>query len=101
MLTIILNSCKELCIGNIHEGIDYEKIDNQNFYPKEVDCYEKCKDCWLRHLCSGSCIAAKWLESKDTTMPSVYHCALNKMYWEAIIRIFIQIQPYIKNNVNF
>lgn len=95
------NSCKELCVGNIHNGIDYEKIDKHNFYPKEVDRYEKCKDCWLRHLCSGSCIAAKWLESKDTTIPSAYHCALNKVYWEAIIRIFIQIQPYIKNNVNF
>lgn len=95
------NSCKELCVGNIHDGIDYEKIDKHNFYPKEVGRYEKCKDCWLRHLCSGSCIAAKWLESKDTTIPSAYHCALNKMYWEAIIRIFIQIQPYIKNNVNF
>lgn len=95
------NSCKELCIGNICEGIDYEKIDNQNFFPKEVDCYEECKECWLRHLCSGSCIAAKWLESKDTTKPSAYLCAVNAMYWEAIVKIYIQIRACIQNNVNF
>lgn len=95
------NSCQELCIGNIYNGIDYEKIDRLNFYPKEVDSYEKCKDCWLRHLCSGSCIAAKWLDSKDTTQPSAYHCAINNVYWESIIEIYIQVQPYIKDNVNF
>lgn len=95
------NSCEELCVGNIHKGIDYDKIEQLNFYPKVVDYYDVCKECWLRHLCSGSCIAAKWLESKDTTKPSEYHCALNKMYWEFIIRIFILSFPYIKNNINF
>ena len=95
------NSCKELCVGNIKNGIDYDKIKRLNYYPKEVDQYDKCKECWLRHLCSGSCIAAKWLESKDTTIPSKYHCAVSEVYWEAIIKIFIQIYPYIKNNINF
>lgn len=95
------NSNKELCVGNIREGIDYEKIDTNNYYPKLVDSYDGCKKCWLRHLCSGSCIAAKWLDSKDTTKPSEYHCLLNNTYWEAIIEIYIKVRPYIKGNINF
>lgn len=95
------NSCRELCVGDIHSGIDYEKIAKLSFYPKIVEEYDRCKDCWLRHLCSGSCIAAKWIENKDTTIPSKYNCALNAIYWEAIIHIYISIQPYIKNNINF
>ncbi len=95
------NSCKELSVGSIREGIDYDKIENENYYPRLVDSYDDCKNCWLRHLCSGSCIAAKWIESKDTTKPSEYHCLLNKTYWEAIIKLYILIRPYIKGNINF
>ena len=95
------NSCKELCVGNIRDGIDYDKIAANSYYPKIVDSYDGCKNCWLRHLCSGSCIAAKWLESKDTSKPSEYHCLLNKTYWEAIIKLYILIRPYIKGNINF
>ncbi len=95
------NSCKELNVGNIHDGIDYDKIEANNYYPKLVESYYDCKNCWLRHLCSGSCIAAKWLDSKDTTKPSEYHCLLNKTYWEAIIKIYIRVYPYIKGNINF
>lgn len=95
------NSCQELCVGNISEGIDYEKIIKQNYYPKDVNSYSKCKYCWMRYLCSGGCLATKWLETKTTTNPSEYQCILNSIYWEAIIKIFIQISPYIKGNINF
>ena len=95
------NSCKELCVGNIRDGIDYDKIETNSYYPKIVESYDGCKKCWLRHLCSGSCLAAKWLESKDTSKPSEYHCQLNKIYWEAIIKIYILVRPYIKGNINF
>lgn len=95
------NSCKSLSVGNIQNGIDYEKMERLNYYPKDVDCYKICRKCWLRHLCSGDCIAAKWIESHDTTIPSPYQCALNEVYWKSIVNIYIQTHDFLNNNVNF
>lgn len=96
-----LNCTKELSVGNINTGIDYEKIKAKSLYPKNVNAYMSCKNCWLRHLCSGSCIAVKWLESRDTNITSKYLCAINNLYWDFVIRLYINIYPYIKNNINF
>lgn len=95
------NSSQELCVGNLVNGIDYEKIQRMNYYPKEVEKYDICQQCWVRYLCSGACVAAKWLESQDTTIPTIYQCALSNVYWETIIKIYINIHAYIKDNINF
>ena len=95
------NSKKELSVGNIQTGIDYEKIKRNSYYPKNVNEYVSCKHCWIRYLCSGSCIAVKWLESKDTNIPCRYLCAVNNVYWEAIIKLYICIYDYIDGNINF
>jgi radical SAM protein with 4Fe4S-binding SPASM domain len=96
-----LNSRKDLSVGNIKTGIDYEKIKAFSYYPKKVNEYSLCKSCWMRYLCSGSCIAEKWLESGDTNVPSKYLCAVNNVYWTAIIKLYISIYPYIDGNINF
>ncbi len=96
-------SSKDLSVGNIYTGIDYEKIIENNWYAKPVDNYSTCKVCWMKYLCSGSCFAIKWIENKNTEEPSNYLCKTYNIYWSAIIKLYTQIQPIIisGNNINF
>lgn len=95
------NRNKELSVGNIYDGIDYNKIDKLNLYPKEVEEYRECNECWLKYLCAGSCVAAKWADNEDTLIPSKYQCSLNEVYWIAIIKIYIGAHEYLEGNINF
>lgn len=95
------NSSRDISVGNIKTGIDYEKIRTYGYYPKNVEEYSSCRFCWLRYLCSGSCMASKWIESQDTDMPSKYLCAIGNVYWESIIKLYVSIYPYIRGNINF
>lgn len=96
-------SSKELSVGDIYKGINYEKIVENGWYAKPVDSYSACKDCWMKHLCSGSCFAIKWLENKNTDEPSEYLCKTYNIYWSSIIKLYIQVYPEIVsgNNINF
>ena len=97
------SSSNDVSVGNIYTGIDYEKIIKNNYYPKPVDDYSACKVCWIKYLCSGSCFAKKWLEHKNTDVPSEYLCKTYNIYWNAIIKLYIQLYPVIisGNNINF
>jgi radical SAM protein with 4Fe4S-binding SPASM domain len=97
------SSSKDLSIGNIYTGIDYEKIIKNSYYAKPVDNYPACKVCWMKYLCSGSYFAIKWLENKNTDDPSEYLCKTYNIYWRAIIKLYIQLYPVIisGNNINF
>ena len=57
----------------------------------------------MKYLCSGSCIAFKWIESKNTDIPSSYICKMNDAYWKGIIKLYINVYPIIKagDNPNF
>ncbi|WP_418500652.1 radical SAM protein [Culturomica massiliensis] len=97
------SSSKDLSVGNIYKGIDYDKIIKNEFYAKPVDEYTACKNCWMKYLCSGSCFALKWLENKDTTQPSDYLCKSYDIYWSAIIKLYTMVFSSISSgkNVNF
>jgi uncharacterized protein len=94
---------KNVSVGNIYTGIDYEKIIKNSYYAKQVDDYSTCKVCWMKYLCAGSCFAKKWLEHKNTDDPSEYLCKTYNVYWNSIIKLYIQLHPVIMsgNNVNF
>jgi uncharacterized protein len=97
------NSTDKLSIGSIYEGIDYNKVIKEGHYPKNVNEYNDCRNCWMKYLCSGSCIAFKWIETKNTDTPSAYICKMNDAYWNCIIKLYISVYPIIKagNNPNF
>lgn len=89
-----------IIVGNIIKGIAFKKIKTYEWYAKKVDSYNACKDCWMKHLCSGSCFAIKWLENNNTNNPSEYLYKSYDIYWSAIIRLYIQIYPTISDNQN-
>lgn len=94
---------KDISVGNIYSGIEYDKIIDNGWYAKPVDSYPICKKCWMKYLCSGSCFAIKWLVNKNTDLPSKFLCKTYDIYWKAIITLYIQVYPFIinGNNVNF
>lgn len=96
-------SSKDLSVGDIYTGINYDKIIENKWYAQPVDKYESCKNCWMKYLCSGSCFAIKWLENKNTEIPSKYLCKTYDIYWRAIIKLYILNYPDIieGKNVNF
>lgn len=96
-------SSKDLSVGNIYKGINYESIIENKFYAQPVDNYTSCKTCWMKYLCSGSCFAEKWLENKNTEEPSEYLCKGYDIYWNAIIKLYTKLYPVIISgqNVNF
>jgi uncharacterized protein len=94
---------KNLSIGHINTGVEYDRIIHNQWYAKPVDHYSSCRNCWMKYLCSGSCFAIKWLENGNTNDPYEYLCKAYDIYWNALIKLYIQIHPTITNgnNINF
>jgi len=93
-------SSKDLSIGDIYNGVNYEKIMKMKWYAQSVNKYEACKNCWMKYLCAGSCFAIKWLENNNTEAPSSYLCKTYDIYWRAIIKLYIKVYPEIISNKN-
>lgn len=92
---------EELCIGTIYSGLDYDKIVKSKLYAKQVDCYDSCRECWIKYLCSGGCFGLKWVSGGDTDKPTSYNCMIKKSYWEAVVKLYIRLSRYIKENSLF
>jgi len=97
-----LSKAENLSIGNINEGIIKEKVIDLKLFAKDVNHYEKCADCIIKHLCGGGCLAIKWIEHKNTDIVSDYICKYYKIYWHNLIRLYISVYEFItdKNNIN-
>jgi len=97
------NSSKELSIGSIYSGIDFDKAEKSGFYAKTVEKYPSCKGCWMKRLCAGSCMAVKWLETGSVDTPSKYLCEFNDIYWSFIINLYVSVHNELESgkNVNF
>ncbi len=80
--------------------IDKDKIISNNFYAKHVNDYNSCKTCYIKYLCGGSCFAIKYLENGNTDTVSEYLCKYYKIYWDNLIRMYIEIYPFITDNNN-
>lgn len=96
-------SSKNLSIGNIYKGINRENITQNKFYAQSVENNIYCNNCWMKYLCSGGCFAEKWLENNNTEEPYDYLCRGFDIYWNAIIKLYIQVHPSIISgyNLNF
>ncbi len=92
---------EELCIGTIYSGLDYDKIVKSKLYAKQVDCYDSCRECWIKYLCSGGCFGLKWVSGGETDKPTSYNCMIKKSYWEAVVKLYIRLSRYIKENSLF
>ena len=87
-------------IGDIYQGIAFEKATRNDWFAKYVGHYDRCKNCWLRHLCGGACFALKWLVHNNTYFPYEYLCKYYDIYWSIIIRLYISTYNQITDEAN-
>lgn len=97
------SSTRSYAIGTLSTGIDYSKIRNEGFYSRNVNDNSTCRDCWAKYLCGGGCFALNKMKTGDSSVPYSYLCDVLKIYWEELIKLYIQVYPEIvgDNNVNF
>lgn len=93
-------SSKQLSIGNIYNGLNYEKILDNQLYAKPVDEIETCQSCWVKYLCSGGCFALNISQNADRDKPHSYMCRIQQKYWSEIIKLYIEILPQIQGGRN-
>jgi len=99
---LYLSDSKEASVGSVEKGIDKDKIISNNLYAKHVNDYNNCKTCHIKYLCGGGCFAIKYIENGNTDTVSDYLCKYYKIYWDNLIRMYIEIYPFITdiNNLN-
>lgn len=83
---------KKYAIGNVHEGMDVEKM--MSYRPLPVNKLEKCNNCWAKHLCIGGCYSEKLLIGREKEALSDDECELKKMQWNFMMSLFIYLRTH-------
>jgi len=87
-------------IGDVFHGI---KSNDETFYNvKSADDLEDCQICIYKYLCSGSCMADKYINNENTSKIVHVTCMLQKYYWDAILKLYYKIHkvtPTYFNNL--
>lgn len=80
-------------IGNIAIGIE----DKSKYIPVDITEIKDCKNCWIKFLCVGDCVAQKILEGKSNNTSQIEgKCSLEKITWSFYIKLYyyiMQIAP--------
>ena len=65
---------KEYLRGSVNSG----EIRDVSADRLEVDDREKCKDCWCKYLCGGTCYYNSFVANGDIGVPDSVECTLNE-----------------------
>lgn len=88
-------SCEHLAgftkysVGNIHNGINKNKL--KNLRSINVENIEDCKQCWLRYFCAGGCFSNNLTSTSYLRKPDKNRCELIKVEHKFIIVLFYEI----------
>jgi len=76
-------------MGDVFSGHSSEM--QKEYYLCYVDNMPKCKDCWSRYLCGGSCIAESYEINGSIDLPHDLRCDLHKHVTELSVMIYSTI----------
>ena len=76
-------------MGDVFSG--HSKEMQKEYYLCHVNNMPKCKDCWARHLCGGSCIAESYEINGGIDLPWDLRCDLHKHVIELSVMIYSTI----------
>lgn len=79
----------DMSVGDIHNGVDKEKVIRDGFYARNVDELPICHHCWCRYLCGGGCQAVNRLINGNPEEPYEYMCDIQRIYWKNFIGFYI------------
>nr|MCR4953293.1 SPASM domain-containing protein [Treponema sp.] len=78
-------------------GIGSEKIVDVCAEKLDVDNREKCKDCWCKYLCGGTCYFNSMAANGDIGVPDPVECRLNMGVRELCLKF---VQRLLENGVD-
>ncbi len=81
-----ISNIRKTSIGNVTDGIVIAKRDD--FLPKSVEDMDACKECIYKYLCSGACMADKYINNNNTTTPVISTCLLREYYWDSMLELY-------------
>ena len=81
---------KLFLLGNVEKSLDRKKV--YEFYKYNIYESEKCKDCWIRHICGGDCYHNSFLVNGKVNIPDPLICHINKSLAEKAVRILIELE---------
>ncbi len=90
---------EEFRMGNIMS----ERFDNCWIAPKNVEENQKCKECWARYLCGGSCYHEAWMRTGDINNRDELVCETYKMAFDYALKLYTKLKEenlYVKKIVN-
>lgn len=77
-------------MGNVFEPIN-ENMMNK-FYEYSIYTNNKCKDCWIRHICGGDCYYNSYLTNHKIEIPDDIICYLNMNLAVMAFRVLIEVE---------
>lgn len=85
---------EKYCIGNVDNGLDWEKFIKTNGRP----VIGKCQSCWARNICNDGCAQVNLVNSGDLTKPYDLWCEHTKFTIEQAFKIYTNIYTEFKDN---
>ncbi|MDR2066002.1 MAG: radical SAM protein [Prevotellaceae bacterium] len=90
---------KKTSIGNIVNGIDSEL--NKTYTPQNID-ETLCRNCNIRYLCAGACMAERYFYNENITELVEQTCKLQEISWTGYLILFQKIKnlyPKLIDNI--
>lgn len=78
----------DMSIGNIDEGIDWNKYTSTKIKPLDELI---CKNCIARSICGGGCAHEHWLYNGDFNKPYEIKCICNKYMMNEAFRLYTKL----------
>jgi uncharacterized protein len=83
------SSIKKTSIGSLSQGIDFEI--NKNYMPEKID-ETLCKNCNIRYLCAGACMAERYFCNENIIELIDQTCKLQEITWTGYLKLFQRIK---------
>ncbi len=79
---------KNFYLGNVRRKSFNLKLENKIF----VDYREKCKECWARYLCGGTCYFNSYVKKNDITDCEEMECIVNNFFCEQCVKLYLIVR---------
>jgi len=79
-------------LGNVWEGVDWQKLNYWREKLGNVDRIPVCQNCWARYLCGGGCISQALKINGDPWQPNPLECESEKHVIELSVWLYAELR---------
>jgi uncharacterized protein len=84
-----ISNIENATVGNIFKDKNLSIF--TELVPNSVEVLNGCKECLYKYLCSGACMADKYIVNNNVVDPVESTCFLRKHYWDSMIMLYCWI----------